>query len=132
VFLYGIRNTQGFDWRDDGVTLLVTDHGPSGELGRSDHDEVNVARAGDNLGWPDIYSCEAAEGKISPALTFASAVPPGGASIYRGTAIPEWQGSLLVASLAAEHLHRVVFDESGERVALHSAAKDAILRITRR
>src|SRR6266436_3879989 len=36
----------------------VTDHGPSGELGRSAHDEVNVAHKGDNLGWPDIYGCQ--------------------------------------------------------------------------
>ena len=57
MFLLGVRNTQGFDWKDRD-TLYVTDHGPSGELGAAAHDEVNVAHAGDNLGWPDIYGCE--------------------------------------------------------------------------
>src|SRR6185436_4163418 len=57
----GVRNTEGFDWLD-ASTMVVTDHGPSGELGRRGHDEVNVARAGQNLGWPTIYSCEAKKG----------------------------------------------------------------------
>ncbi len=117
TFIYGLRNTQGFDWIDDD-TLVVTDHGPSGELaGRRHHDEVTVARAGDNLGWPEIYACEAAEGMRSPAMTWATAAPPGGAAIYRGHAIPEWTGSLLMGVLGAKHLHRLVIE--GERVASH-------------
>lgn len=117
VWIYGLRNTQGFDWLDD-TTMVVTDHGPSGEVeGRENHDEINVARAGDNLGWPDIYACEAGEDQVSPALTFANAVPPGGAAIYRGDAIAEWTGSLLVGSLGAKHLHRVVLD--GATVSRH-------------
>lgn len=120
IFVLGIRNTQGFDWRD-GATLLVTDHGPSGDTGRSGHDEVNVARAGANLGWPGIYSCESRSGMVTPALTWEQAVPPGGAAIYTGDAIPEWKGSLLVGVLGAEHLHRVVFDAASARVTLHEA-----------
>jgi len=88
----------------------VTDHGPSGELGRSGHDEVNVVKAGQNLGWPTIYSCQAKEGLVSPLLTWNKAVPPGGAAIYRGTKISEWTGSLVMATLGSKHLHRVAFD----------------------
>lgn len=121
IFLLGIRNTQGFDWRDD-ATLLVTDHGPSGDTGRRGHDEVNVARAGANLGWPTIYACESREGAVSPSLTWEQAVPPGGAAIYTGDAIPEWKGSLLIGALAAKHLHRVVFDPAAPaKVSLHEA-----------
>lgn len=107
AFLSGLRNTQGFDWPGDG-TVWVSDHGPSGELGRRGHDEVNVARAGDDLGWPTIYGCETREGLVAPALTWRQAVPPGGAAIYTGSAIPEWRGSLLVGTLGSRHLHRVV------------------------
>lgn len=113
VYLSGIRNTQGFDWRDDG-TLLVTDHGPSGELGRSAHDEVTVANAGDNLGWPTVYRCEHREGMVAPLITFANAVPPGGAAVYRGDGVPAWRGSLLVGSLGAKHLHRVMLTDDGK------------------
>jgi aldose sugar dehydrogenase len=107
AFVTGIRNTQGFDWWDD-TTLIVTDHGPSGEMGRRGHDEVSVARAGDNLGWPNIYGCQTREGMVTPLLTWERAVPPGGAAIYRGEAIPEWRDSLIIGSLRSVHLHRVV------------------------
>ena len=119
VFLLGIRNTQGFDWRD-ASTLYVTDHGPSGDTGRRGHDEVNVATAGANLGWPTIYSCESASGRVTPSLTWEQAMPPGGAAVYTGAAIPEWRGDLLVGSLGAAHLHRIVFDATvPQRVTQH-------------
>ena len=112
VYLLGIRNTQGFDWPNDS-TIWLTDHGPSGEMLRRDHDEVNVARAGDNLGWPTIYGCESSTGMVSPSITWADATPPGGAAVYTGDAIPEWQGSLLIGILGSRHLQRVALDASG-------------------
>jgi glucose/arabinose dehydrogenase len=119
TFLLGIRNTQGWDWKDR-ETLYLTDHGPSGDTLRRAHDEVNVARAGDNLGWPEIYSCESREGMVTASLTFEDAMPPGGAALYTGDAIPEWKGSLLIGTLGSSHLHRVVFDaEDPRRVAQH-------------
>jgi glucose/arabinose dehydrogenase len=106
-FIIGVRNTEGFDWWDN-ATLIVTDNGPTGELGKTGLDEVSVARAGDNLGWPIIYGCEARAGMVGPILSWEQAVPPGGAAIYRGSAIPEWRGSLLIGTLGSAHLHRVV------------------------
>ncbi|MDM9381649.1 PQQ-dependent sugar dehydrogenase [Chlorogloeopsis sp. ULAP01] len=119
VFITGIRNTQGFDWPNKS-TLWVTDHGPSGDLGRTGHDEVSVAKAGDNLGWPTIYGCESQQGMVIPSLTWQQAVPPGGAAIYTGNAIPEWKGNLIIGTLGSRHLHRVVFDSANpDRVQLH-------------
>ena len=117
-WVLGIRNTEGFDWLDDG-TLVIVDHGPSGEiLGRYAHDEVNLAHKGDNLGWPDIYGCQTRQGMVTPVIAWSShALPPGGVAVYRGTAIPELRGNVLVASLAAEHIHRVVLE--GGSVKLH-------------
>jgi glucose/arabinose dehydrogenase len=118
VYILGIRNTQGFDWVNPS-TLLVSDHGPSGELGRSGHDEVSIAKAGDNLGWPTIYRCESQQGLVTPAIVWQQALPPGGAAIYTGKAIPEWQGSLMVAGLRAEQLQRVVIDPQSGQVQQH-------------
>ncbi|HEY9630264.1 MAG TPA: PQQ-dependent sugar dehydrogenase [Coleofasciculaceae cyanobacterium] len=118
VYILGIRNTQGFDWIN-ASTLWVSDHGPSGELGRSGHDKVSVAQAGDNLGWPTTYRCESQQGLVTPAIVWQQALPPGGAAIYTGDAIPEWQGSFIVAALRAEHLQRVVIDPQTNQVQLH-------------
>lgn len=118
AYILGIRNTQGFDWVNPS-TLLVSDHGPSGELGRSGHDEVSIAKAGDNLGWPTIYRCESQQGLVTPAIVWQQALPPGGATIYTGQAIPEWQGSLMVAGLRAEQLQRVVIDPQSGQLQQH-------------
>jgi len=55
---------------------------------------------------------------LPPLITWAThALPPGGAVVYRGTAIPELRGNVLVASLAAEHIHRIVLENG--KVAAH-------------
>lgn len=112
AYILGIRNTQGFDWLD-ASTLWVTDHGPSGELGLRGLDEVNIAKAGDNLGWAEISGCNSKLGLIRPLLTWRNAVPPGGAAVYTGTAIPEWRDSLLIGTLGSMHLQRVAIAPSG-------------------
>jgi glucose/arabinose dehydrogenase len=119
VFVTGIRNTQGWDWPDasDAATLWITDHGPSGDTGRRGHDEVNVARAGDDLGWPTVYGCEEQAGLVTPVLTWENAAPPGGAAVYTGDAIPEWKGSLLIGTLGSRHLQRVQIEDG--RVVRH-------------
>lgn len=116
VFLSGIRNTQGFDWLTDGRVAL-SDHGPTGEMGLSGLDELSFARAGENLGWPRITGCETAEGLLTPNLVWRAALPPGGLVLYRGSAIPLWQGDLLIATLRSEHLHRVDLEDG--RIRLH-------------
>jgi glucose/arabinose dehydrogenase len=119
AWLMGVRNVEAFDWSSD-RRLYVADHGPSGELGRTGHDEVSLAGRGANLGWPTIWGCGSGAGMVVPALTWNAAVPPGGAAFYTGHAIPEWRGSLLVGTLRSQHLHRIVFDANDPaRVASH-------------
>lgn len=124
AYLTGIRNTQGFDWLSED-RMLVTDHGPSGELGRTGHDEVSIAKPGDNLGWPTIYKCQSEQGMVTPILTWKSAVPPGGAALYTGDAISDWQGDLLVGALGfgsgtGRHLHRVELTDDGTELDGHA------------
>ena len=118
VYLSGVRNLQAFAFAPGGE-VLVADHGPSGELGREGHDEITRARAGDDLGWPTYYGCEVALGVTAPSLVFEQATPPGGALLYQGDAIREWKGSLLVATLGSQHLHRLTFDRDDSRRVEH-------------
>lgn len=116
VWLSGLRNTEGLDWLTDD-TMLVADHGPSGEFGRRGHDELNVAKRGDDLGWPTIFGCETAPDLLTPIISWSQAVPPGGIALDRGERIPAWKGSVLMGTLGSRHLHRFVLQD--ERVASH-------------
>ncbi len=118
LFITGVRNSQGFDWLSP-ERLIVTDHGPSGDTLRFGHDRVQVARAGENLGWPETYGCEVKDGFVPPLISWRTAAPPGGAAIYRGDAIPEWKDSLLIGTLKSRHLQRVVLDAEGTAVTKH-------------
>lgn len=117
-YLLGIRNLQAFDWFGDGRVVLA-DHGPSGEMNRRGHDELDVASAGDNLGWPTAWKCEHKDDLVTPLVVFQRPTPPGGGSYYDRDAIPEWKGSFLVGTLASKHLHRFAFDADRRRVTHH-------------
>jgi glucose/arabinose dehydrogenase len=117
MFILGVRNAEAFDWLDP-RTLIIADHGPSMEMLRKGADEVDIAGAGANLGWPSIYGCQQRAGMTSPVLSWTGAMPPGGGAIYTGTEIPEWKGSFLVGTLKSRHLHRVVVD-AGRHVTHH-------------
>jgi aldose sugar dehydrogenase len=118
VFVRGVRNPAAFTFAPDGA-LIVADHGPSGEMGRTGHDEISRARAGNDLGWPSRYGCEGGLGVVTPMIVFERATPPGGVEFYTGDELGDWKGSLLVATLGSRHLHRVELDRTGARVATH-------------
>ncbi len=114
AFITGIRNTQGWVWPDenDANTVWLLDHGPSGEMLRFGHDELHVAKAGDNLGWPAVYGCQQQDSLMAPVISWQQAVPPAGADIYTGEAIPQWKGSMIIGTLGSRHLHRVQFENA--------------------
>ena len=124
VFIRGVRNSQAFGWRPDGA-MIVGDHGPSGlpaEAGRDGHDEINLARGGDNLGWPTIFACETNEEMSSPLITFSNAFPPGGLVVSQGgDALAGTAGDVFVGVLGfgdqIGHLHRFVLDVDGDILA---------------
>jgi glucose/arabinose dehydrogenase len=106
VFVLGVRNPQGFDWTEDG-RLVVADQGPTGELGRRGFDELSVAWAGDNLGWPLVSGCAGRTGVVTPTVTWSPAAPPGGAIVLRGEIWGPLRGQILVTHLGGPHLQRL-------------------------
>lgn len=111
AFIKGLRNAQGIAFLDD-ETLVVTDHGPSGEvMGRTGHDEVNVASGGADLGWPDRYACEEQDGRTAPILTSTTAMPPGGVAVVDAASFAPWAGDIVTGTLGSKHLHHIVLDD---------------------
>jgi aldose sugar dehydrogenase len=119
VWSLGHRNPQAAAIHPATGELWVTEHGPQGG------DEVNLALAGRNFGWPTVsYGCNygapvgtacrigggAHNAPFTPPVAFwyPTSTAPGGAMFYTGSRFPEWQGNLLVGGLAGRTLYRFI------------------------
>lgn len=121
VVTTGHRNPQGLTITDDG-TIWETEHGPTGG------DEVNVIVEGRDYGWPrvtlgqDCHGCDwqvegRHDGYTMPAFSFVPSIGISNVIQSKGF-VPNWEGDLLVASMAGQTLHhlrldgqRIVYDE---------------------
>jgi glucose/arabinose dehydrogenase len=108
VYASGIRSSQGLAWFPGSGALLLIDHGPSGlesEDYRTGNDELNVVRAGDNLGWPLVAGGSRGGNVVSPIASWTPAIAPAGLTI-----LPDPSGnraSALITGLAGGRLTRV-------------------------
>jgi glucose/arabinose dehydrogenase len=119
IWSYGHRNPQGADLHPETGELWIVEHGPQGG------DELNIARAGLNYGWPVISYGEeysgrpvgegvaVREGMEQPIYYWDPVIAPGDMDFYRGSLFP-WRGDVLIAGLGAQALVRLELD--GERV----------------
>jgi len=150
----GHRNPQGAALHPVTGELWVSEHGPQGG------DEINIARAGANYGWPvKSYGCNYGDpvgegcrlgaGVHAPSyvepLTYwvPLSVAPAGLVFYTGSMFPEWQGQLFSGSLAGQALWRLqlngntvqsrteMFKDQGERIRdVRQAADGALMLLT--
>jgi glucose/arabinose dehydrogenase len=121
VWTYGHRNPQAAVLHPVTGELWVAEHGPQGG------DEVNLALAGRNFGWPTVsYGCPYGDpvgaacrygggthtGAFTPPIAywFPVSTAPGGIAFYTGSKFPEWQNHLFVGALAGKTLWRFVLD----------------------
>jgi aldose sugar dehydrogenase len=130
IFSYGHRNPQGLAIHPETGRVWTEEHGPLGG------DEVNVARAGVNYGWPVITYGRAysglpvgegseKEGMAQPLHYWVPSISPSGMAFYQGDAFPQWQGDLFVGALSGELLARLELD--GERVVEEERLLDGVL-----
>jgi glucose/arabinose dehydrogenase len=105
----GHRNPQGLDWQPGSDRLFVAEHGPSGDVGPSCCDEVNVVTQGGNALWPQ-YGDEQ-EGKGAPEQLWQDTIAPSGAAFVTRSG-SAWTGDLLVAALLGTSLRRLDIDGS--------------------
>lgn len=101
VFTLGHRNPQGLAVRAG--TLFSTEHGPDTD------DEVNVLKAGNNYGWPEVKGTGGGDRFTDPLATYTPPIAPGSAAFYDGP-IERWRGDFFFGTLVGQHLHRVRFD----------------------
>jgi aldose sugar dehydrogenase len=114
VYALGVRNSQGIAWHPDSLDPFITDHGPSDlswerTFGGWFGDELNALVPGGNYGWPAVVGKGVLGRFIDPLVEWSPAVAPSGLTVYTGRRFP-WQGNVLVTSLRAEHLWRVILE----------------------
>ena len=114
----GHRNPQGAALHPQTGELWVSEHGPQGG------DEINIARAGANYGWPlKSYGCDYGSpvgdacriggGTHAPTFTepltywVPTSIAPAGLVFYTGSMFPEWSGQLFSGALAGQALWRI-------------------------
>jgi glucose/arabinose dehydrogenase len=119
IWSYGHRNAQGAALNPRTGELWLHEMGPRAG------DEINIARAGRNYGWPLVSWGDHYDGRpipkppTRPDLADAvhhwkGTVAPSGMAFYDGDLFPKWRGSLLVGGLVARAVLRMTLE--GERV----------------
>ncbi len=98
--LRGLRNSQAFDFTPAGDAILLTDHGPTGlpqEWGRVGNDELNLARPGDDLGWPVVAGAFEGGGDAftPPIVEWTRAIAPAGMAVSWDSTSPWGEGALV-------------------------------------
>ncbi|MFN2360867.1 MAG: PQQ-dependent sugar dehydrogenase [Marinobacter sp.] len=115
-FTYGNRNIQGMTIHPDTGEIWSHEHGPRGG------DEINIIRAGNNYGWPDVtYGIDYSgatisekttmEGVTDPLHYWDPSIAPSGMAIYTGDQFPEWKGDLFVGALKMQKLVRLSIED---------------------
>lgn len=119
IFSFGHRNIQGMDVHPETGEIWAHEHGPKGG------DEVNIIRAGNNYGWPEITYGVNYDGSVispdtardvmeQPVLHWTPSIAPSGMAFVTGATYPGWTNNLMAGSLGMQYLNRV--ELNGEEV----------------
>lgn len=135
IWSYGHRNIQAAAIHPDTGALWEAEHGPRGG------DELNIAEAGANYGWPLVSWGVHYDGEDIPdpptrpdlaqsIYQWTPVIGASGMSFYTGELFPGWQGDLLVGGLVAQAIVRLDQDgtsaEEVERVELGARIRDVV------
>ncbi|MEA1787487.1 PQQ-dependent sugar dehydrogenase [Arenibacter sp. GZD96] len=113
----GHRNIQGIAFGN--AKLYASEHGPNND------DEINIIVKGGNYGWPNVEGfCDQEREKTyctdvaieEPLFAWTPTVAAAGLVYYDHTSIPEWNNSLLLATLKGQALRVLQLDEYGDNI----------------
>ncbi len=119
LWSYGHRNPQGAALHPGTGKLWVVEHGPRGG------DEINIAEAGRNYGWPVIgYGIDYSGAKLhegvakesmeQPIYYWVPSIAPSGMAFYTSDRFAQWKGNVFIGALAGQQLTRLILD--GDKV----------------
>ncbi len=114
VWTTGHRTPYGLAFAPDGK-LWEMEHGPKGG------DELNLIEKGKNYGWPlvsystnyngvPIPSPDTRPDLTKPVIYWTPVIAPGNITFYKGSAFPQWNGSILLGGMATQTLNRIAVD----------------------
>ena len=114
VWTTGHRTPYGLAMAPDGH-LWEAEHGPKGG------DELNLIEKGKNYGWPlvryatnyngvPIPSPDTRPDLTKPVIYWTPIIAPGNITFYKGSAFPQWNGSILLGGMATMSINRIVVD----------------------
>ena len=123
IWTYGHRSPQGLEFNTLTGELWGSEMGPRGG------DEVNLLLPGRNYGWPlyskgvDYNGTPVEYGQVlgiefdlkdieQPVVDFTPAPAISSFAFYRGDAFPEWQDNIIIGSLKATELYRLVIENN--------------------
>ncbi len=117
IFSLGHRNPQGLALHPITGEIWESEHGPLGG------DEINIIKAGQNYGWPAmslgknyngsiISSNHDSSGITKPIYSWIPSIGTCGIAFIKGNYYKSWSGSLVVAGLASQKLHRCVIENN--------------------
>ncbi|UZR95015.1 PQQ-dependent sugar dehydrogenase [Chondrinema litorale] len=124
IWSIGHRNTQGLVFGENQM-LYYSEHGPAND------DEVGIISSGSNYGWPTVegycnteeeieYCNEHTEHK-EPIYAWTPTIAPSNMEYYPYSKIPEFENSLLVATLtgnerSGEDIRVLSLNETGDKI----------------
>lgn len=133
VYTLGHRNAQG-------LVRLPSGRIYSSEHGENSDDEINLIEPGRNYGWPNVPGkCDqtdetafcAANNVRQPLFIWTPTLAVAGLAYYDSPAIPEWRGSLLMATLKASRLVQLPLNVAGDAISTPTPPEFLINRFGR-
>src|SRR5918993_2168069 len=133
IWSYGHRNVQGAALHPTTGVLWVHEMGPRGG------DELTIAQAGRNYGWPLVSWGRHYDGRAIPSPStrpdlagslrqWTPVIAPSGMKFYTGSLFPAWRGSLLIGGLVARGVVRLTLQgqqvTGEERISLGQRIRD--------
>lgn len=123
VFSYGHRNPQGLDWHPESNELYVSEHGSS------NFDEINLIRANQNYGWPQVRRCFSDDPTFQNPILCSEQTTwaPSGLAFFK-TDIAKYKNSFIFAGLRGQLLQRVKV-ENGKIIEQETLIKEEYGRL---